>query len=106
MQTAQPAQKSPLSPSTIVSNQDNTIEPQKGQSPIQERPTSMQSPSQQRPSDSYPPPISPSQNNFDELDGGKYNKKEMKNFMKMLKNKNKNSTKQVVKNRNTKKNKH
>jgi hypothetical protein len=106
VQTAQPAQKSPLSPSTIVSNQDNTIEPQKGQSPIQERPTSMQSPPQQRPSDSYPPPISPSQNNFDELDGGKYNKKEMKNFMKMLKNKNKNSTKQVVKNRNTKKNKH
>jgi hypothetical protein len=38
--------------------------------------------------------------------GGKYNKKDMKNFMKMLKNKNKKSTKQVTKNRNTKKNRH
>ena len=42
----------------------------------------------------------------DELDGGKYNKKDMKMFMKMLKSKNKKSTKQVTKNRNTKKNKH
>jgi hypothetical protein len=40
-----------------------------------------------------------------DLDGGKYNKKDMKMFMKMLKNKNKKSTKQVIKNRNTKKNK-
>jgi len=44
-------------------------------------------------------------NDFENFDGGKYNKKDMKNFMKMLKNKNKKSTKQVVKNRNTKKNK-
>ena len=42
---------------------------------------------------------------FDDLGGGKYNKKDMKMFMKMLKNKNKKSTKQVTKNRNTKKNK-
>ena len=42
--------------------------------------------------------------NFDDLDGGKYTKKDMKLFMKMLKNKK--STKQVTKNRNTKKNKH
>ena len=40
-----------------------------------------------------------------DLDGGKYNKKDMKMFMKMLKSKNKKSTKQVTKNRNTKKNK-
>lgn len=45
---------------------------------------------------------------FEDLDGGKYNKSDMKMFMKMLKvkNKNKKSTKQVTKNRNTKKNKH
>jgi hypothetical protein len=44
----------------------------------------------------------------DEFDfsGGKYKKKDMKLFMKMLKSKNKKSTKQVTKNRNTKKNKH
>jgi hypothetical protein len=42
---------------------------------------------------------------FDDLGGGKYNKKDMKMFMKMLKSKNKKSTKQVTKNRNTKKNK-
>ena len=44
--------------------------------------------------------------NINGLGGGKYNKKDMKNFMKMIKNKNKKSTKQLVKNRNTKKNKH
>jgi hypothetical protein len=43
---------------------------------------------------------------FSDLDGGKYNKKDMKMFMKMLKSKNKKSTKQFTKNRNTKKNKH
>jgi hypothetical protein len=43
---------------------------------------------------------------FDDFDGGKYNKKDMKLFMKMLKSKNKKSTKQVTKNRNTKKNNH
>jgi len=48
----------------------------------------------------------PDPDSIDEFGGGKYNKKDMKNFMKMLKNKNKKSTKQVVKNRNTKKNKH
>jgi hypothetical protein len=43
--------------------------------------------------------------NIDDFGGGKYTKKDMKMFMKMLKNKNKKSTKQVTKNRNTKKNK-
>jgi hypothetical protein len=42
---------------------------------------------------------------FDDFSGGKYTKKDMKMFMKMLKSKNKKSTKQVTKNRNTKKNK-
>jgi hypothetical protein len=42
---------------------------------------------------------------FHDFGGGKYTKKDMKTFMKMLKSKNKKSTKQVTKNRNTKKNK-
>ena len=49
--------------------------------------------------------LQPLSNDLKNFDGGKYNKKDMKNFMKMLKNKNKKSTKQVIKNRNTKKNK-
>ena len=47
-----------------------------------------------------------SSTDFDDFNGGKYTKKDMKMFMKMLKSKNKKSTKQVPKNRNTKKNKH
>lgn len=49
--------------------------------------------------------LQPFSNDLQKHVGGKYNKKDMKNFMNMLKNKNKKSTKQVVKNRNTKKNK-
>ena len=48
----------------------------------------------------------PLDGDYSDFDGGKYNKKDMKMFMKMLKSKNKKSTKQVPKNRNTKKNKH
>ena len=48
----------------------------------------------------------PLDGDYSDFDGGKYNKKDMKMFMKMLKSKNKKRTKQVPKNRNTKKNKH
>ena len=92
---------SPLARSNIVTTESNSAtsltKPQK-QSPPPQQPPPQQPPPQQ-------PPPKQETLDFDEFSGGKYNKKDMKMFMKMLKSKNK-STKQLTKNRNTKKNKH
>jgi hypothetical protein len=97
--TSAPAPAAAVStPSTPYNTAEPPSSSKMSQSPSQLRPAQSQSDSPIKQPDFR-------EDDDDELSGGKYNKKDMKNFMKMLKNKNKKSTKQVIKNRNTKKNK-
>jgi hypothetical protein len=89
------ATTAPSVPSALV----NTDVPVTGVDPLSRAPQQQQQPTN-------PNLALDDEFNIDDFNGGKYNKKDMKMFMKMLKSKNKKSTKQVPKNRNTKKNKH